>query len=51
MDIVQSSEFLSITKDRHILLDTTVFIDASNNPVNLANIFSLIFLIWKHLLQ
>ncbi len=40
MDIIQSSEFLSITKNRHILLDTTVFIDAISAPVKFANIFN-----------
>lgn len=41
MNIIKNSDFLSVTKDRHILLDTTVFIDASSSPVKFANIFNL----------
>lgn len=40
MNIIKNSDFLSVTRDRHILLDTTVFIDASSSPVKFANIFN-----------
>ena len=40
MDIIKNSDFLSVTKNRHILLDTTVFIDASGSPVKFANLFN-----------
>ena len=40
MDIIKNLDFLSVTEDRHILLDTTVFIDASSSPVKFANLFN-----------
>lgn len=40
MNIIKSSGFLSVTKDRHILLDTTVFFDAISAPVKFANLFN-----------
>lgn len=40
MNIIKNSDFLLATKGCHILLDTTVFIDASGNPVLFANLFN-----------
>lgn len=34
MKIILPSDFFSIVKDKHILLDTTVFIDALTNPTS-----------------
>lgn len=40
MDIIKSSDFLSITENHYILLDTTVFIDALGAPAKFAKIFN-----------
>lgn len=40
MPIIKSSELLSVIKDSHILLDTSVFIDAFNNPKDFAEFFN-----------
>lgn len=40
MNIIQSSDFLSVTKDHHILLDTSIFFDAIDAPGKFATLFN-----------